>query len=98
MAKKQLFRLTEQDVKAVMNTVLRRVLKEGSIETSDGQSWNDLRDMIGADKMLEAVWNYLDSDQIQDLIQYIRKEYDMDYYDEEEETDDWYQDDEEREY
>lgn len=80
MAKKQLFRMTEADVKQVMASVLKRVLKEGTTETSDLSTWEDYKEMIGADAMLDLIYNYLNSDQIRDLLDYIGSQLDADGY------------------
>lgn len=80
MTKKQLFRMTEADVKQVMASVLKRVLKEGTTETSDLSTWEDYKEMIGADAMLDLIYNYLNSDQIRDLLDYIGSQLDADGY------------------
>ena len=78
MAKKEIFRLTEGDVKRIAESTVRRILKEGSVETSDSASWNDIQEMVGAEQMLQMLWNYLDTDQIQDFLSYAKSELDMD--------------------
>lgn len=78
MAKNKVFRLTEEDVKIVLENVARRILKEGSIETADIQAWDEIEEMVGAHAMLQMVWDYLDVSQIQEFIGYMRDELNLD--------------------
>ena len=74
MAKKEVFRLTEGDIKNIAQSVIKRILKEGSYETSDSSCWEDIKEHIGAEGMLDMLWNYLDASQIQDFLSYAEKE------------------------
>ena len=92
--KKNTYRITEGDLKCIMESVMKRVLTEGSSETSDLSTWEDFKEMLGADRMLDMIWNYLSADQLRDIMASIRQELDMDgsYEDFDYEDDDDYDD------
>lgn len=74
MAKKEVFHLTEGDIKNIAQSAIRRILREGSYETSDAFCWDEIKEYVGAEGMLEMLWNYMDSDQVQDFLDYAEGE------------------------
>ena len=78
MAKQKLFRLTEDDMKIVMEGAIKRILKEGSYDTQDMTTWEDLKEKVGAEAMLEFVWKYCSVDELRDLIQAMVREFGLD--------------------
>ena len=91
--KKNTYRITEHDLKHIMESVMKRVLTEGSSETSDFNTWEDFKEMLGADKMLDMIWNYLSADQLRDIMDSIRQELAADGYYEDFDDDDYDDDD-----
>lgn len=84
---KQKLRLTETDMHRIIESVSKRILTEGSYETGDAVTWDRIKDMIGAEPMLQLLWNYLDVDQIRDFLDYAKREVDADLgYDDEEDV------------
>lgn len=75
---KNLYRITENDLKVIMESVTKRVLKEGSSETEDLHTWEDIKETIGADTMLDMIWNFLDVDQLKDLMSSMIRQCEMD--------------------
>ena len=77
----ELYRITEDDLKVIMESVLKRVLKEGSTETQHLRTWEDLKEMIGAEAMLDMIWNILSTDQLAHIITSIQHELSADGFD-----------------
>ena len=90
---KQTVKLNENTLKVLIAESLKRVLKEGM--TTDNpvyDKWYEAKDLLGAEEMLNAIWNYLDSSQIEQIIEWLDQDYEL--WDEDEEE----IDDEENEY
>ena len=60
----------------------KRVIKEGSTSQEAFNYWDDIKEMLGADKMIMELWNWLDSDSIDGFIQHIDRNYDLGLFDE----------------
>ena len=71
-----------------MESVTKRILKEGSADTQDYVTWDKIEQMIGAQQMLQMIWNYLDVDQIRDLLHYLAHELSADGMEIEDSVDD----------
>lgn len=83
-------RLNENAIKKIVAESLKKVIKEGM--TTDNpvyNKWYEAKDLLGAEQMLDAIWNYLDSSQIEQIIEWLDQDYELwDEEDEEEELDD----------
>ena len=96
MNKKELYRMTEHDVHQILENVKRRVLREGTADWESLNTWNDIRERIGDEGMLDYLWDYMDSDTIHDFLNYAKQQLLADGYDlDGDGEDDEYEDEEE---
>ena len=65
---KNTYRITEDDLKVIMESVVKRVLTEGSSNTEDLITWEDIKEIAGPDYMLQMIWNYLNADQLREIM------------------------------
>lgn len=76
------------ELKYIVTESVKRVLKEGM--TSDNpmfDKWFEAKEILGADRMLDVIWNYLDASQIESIIEGLDQDYQL--WDEEDDTEDW---------
>ena len=74
---KKLIRLTEQDLHRIIKESVNNILKEGTTDQEVNDMWEQAKEIMGADSMLEALYAYLDCDAIEDFIQTLIREYEL---------------------
>jgi hypothetical protein len=87
---KKVVRLTESDLHRIVNRSVKNILRESKVRQSrrrmikeghsDGvwyERWEKLIDMLGADGMLNWLWNCLDSNEIEADIRWIAQQEDI---------------------
>lgn len=84
MRKKQI-RLSEARLHQIIKENIRKALNEGM--TSDNPAynkWEQIKEILGADTMVDSIFQYLDSSTLEQLVEWFGQEYDLfDDYDEE---------------
>lgn len=92
-------RLNENTLKQIVAESVMRMLKEGLVTNDPNiDKWYEARQIMGAEQMLDALFQYLDGDTIRDFIDTLDREYEIWGYDDEEEDEEEDLDDEENEY
>lgn len=81
MNKKQVS-LKESDIKRIIRESISKVITEGSTSTEDCGKWQKLQEAVGAEKMVDELYNFLNEDQIKEFIEWMERMCDL-YYDEE---------------
>ena len=71
---KQRIRLTETDLHRIIKESVREVLNEGSYNNEGLEQWEHVKETIGAENMLNCIWNYLDDTQIKDIIECFKQD------------------------
>jgi len=79
---KKIVKLTEQDLKKIVRNSVKRILKEGSSESAIYNQWMEVQEQMGAEQMLNELYNWLNSDQIAEFLADVTGQYDLDYDDE----------------
>lgn len=83
---KKRIKINESTLRRIVTESVKRVLKEGM--TTDNpyyDRWNEAKDFLGAEQMLECIWNYLDASQLEQIIDWLNQDYEL--WDDEEEED-----------
>lgn len=78
-----LYKITEEDVYTIMSNVAKRVLKEGIADDEQMITWDKLKEYLGADEMLDKIFEVLTPEEVQELIQRMKEnigEKDEDFY------------------
>lgn len=76
--KKNSIKLTENSLKAMITESLKNILKEGM--TSDNpyyEKWETIKEQLGPEQMLLDIFNYLDSSQLEQIINWFDQDYDF---------------------
>lgn len=57
------------NLKRIVNESIRKVLNEGSTSQDLYNQWLDIQEAIGAEAFLDNIWNWLDSDELERIVQ-----------------------------
>ena len=75
---KKPIRITKSKLQRIISECVKKTLKEGM--TSDDPNfdkWEQIRDTLGTEKMLDDIYNYLDSSELAKLVEYFNQDYDL---------------------
>lgn len=67
--------ITESQLKAIIKGMVKKSINEGmSADNPDNEAWMELEDSIGAQEMLDCIFQWSSSDQIHQWIEWFREE------------------------
>jgi hypothetical protein len=72
--KKNTIKLTESDLKRIISESVKRVLKEGTSDSHIYDTWEELKMTIGAETMLDCIYNWSSSDEISQWLEWFEEE------------------------
>lgn len=67
---KRRIRLTEGQLRNIIRSNVKRALNEGSLDQTLSDKWSDIIENIGAEAFLNNIWNWLSSDQLEQIVEY----------------------------
>lgn len=70
-------RLTEGDIHRIVKESVNKIIKEGTTDRDVQSMWDEAQEMMGAESMLEALYDYLDCDTIEDFVQTLIRLYEL---------------------
>lgn len=94
---KRTIRLNESKLRHIIMEQVKKAIYEGSASKDVYDKWETIKEMMGADRMLDEVWNFLSGDDIEDFIEHVNRYYDIFPEEDEEEEDEDYDEDEDDE-
>ena len=74
---KKTIRLTESDLKHIIRKSVNKLLKEGTTSTVAMEKWDELKEQVGCEQMVNDIFNYLNCDQIDQLIEWFNQDYEL---------------------
>jgi hypothetical protein len=74
---KKIFRLTETELRGLIRESVNRVLNEGTTDQAMFNSWDTIKGQMGAEAMLDAIYNYMNTDEIAEIIRLLKRDYDV---------------------
>ena len=75
--KNKVIKLTEADLRNIIKKSVNKIINEGTTNTEYAKKWEALQKAIETYKILDAVYNYLNEDQIADFIDYMERYHDI---------------------
>ena len=86
--------LSEEALQNIIKEEVNKILKEGSTDQNVYNKFLDAKETLGADTVLDAIWNYLDSDTLENIVNWLNQDYELwddeeDSYEEEETEDEF---------
>ncbi len=86
-----------KQLRKLIQESITNILKEGSANSSDWQRWDNIKEMLGADEMLDAIFNAMDQNEIEEMLEFLEREYEINSgyndYDEEDDYEEDYEED-----
>lgn len=73
MVKNNVIRLTESDIHRIVKESVKRALTEGTTDGRMAGAFFDTFDEMSGHDVASILYNYLDSDAIQDVVEYLDK-------------------------
>ena len=70
-------RLTEGDIHRIVKESVNKIIKEGTTDRDVQSMWDEAQEMMGTESMLEALYDYLDCDTIEDFVQVLIRLYEL---------------------
>lgn len=67
---KRRIRLTEGQLRNIIRSNVKRALNEGSTDNSLYNKWMEIIENVGAEAFLDNIWNWLSSDQLEQIVEY----------------------------
>lgn len=70
-------RISESVINRAINNSMRRMVNEGTTDSDVIDKWQEVKDIIGESQMVNDIFNYLSSDQIEKILGYFNEDYDL---------------------
>ena len=74
---KKIIRLTESELKNLVKESVTKILNEGTTEQQLYNAWDTIMASMGAENMLMAIYNYMPSDEIAEIVRLLQRDYDI---------------------
>ena len=71
-------KLTKSHLQKIINENIKRVLKEGHLNSDVYDEFSKLREALGDDTLISELYNWMDSSEIEEFIQNTKRMYDLD--------------------
>lgn len=75
---KNVMKISENTLKQIVTESVKKILKEGMVASNPMfNKWFEAKELLGAEQMLDAIWNYLDVSQIESIIEGLDRDYEL---------------------
>ena len=74
--------MNQNRIKQIVRESLYRAINEGTTSDDTFEKWELLKEQVGCEQMVNDIFNYLSSDQLEQLIEWFNQDYDLWYYNE----------------
>jgi hypothetical protein len=80
-------KINEKQLRKLIQESITNILKEGSTNPSDYDRWDNIKEVMGADQMLDAIFKAMSIDEIEEMLEFLERAYEINsgYDDNEEE-------------
>ena len=70
-------RISESVINRAINNSMRRMVNEGTTDSDVIDKWQEVKDIIGESQMVNDIFNYLSSDQIEKILGWFNEDYQL---------------------
>ena len=71
--------MNQNRIKQIVRERLYRAINEGTTSDDTFEKWELLKEQVGCEQMVNDIFNYLSSDQLEQLIEWFNQDYDLWY-------------------
>ena len=75
--KKRLIKLTEGDLYKIVENTMKVILKEGHTNIGVYEEFQSIREQLGDDVIISAMYDWMSQDSIESLIKHLKNQYDI---------------------
>lgn len=69
--------MNQNRIKQIVRESLYRAINEGTTSDDTIQKWELLKEQIGCEQMVNEIFNYLNSNQLEQLVEWFNQDYDL---------------------
>ena len=70
-------RISESVINRAINNSMRRMVNEGTTDSDIIDKWQEVKDSLGASKMIDDLFEYLSEDQIVKILGWFNEDYQL---------------------
>ena len=70
-------RISESVINRAINNSMRRMVNEGTTDSDVIDKWQEVKDSLGASKMIDDLFKYLSEDQIVKILGWFNEDYQL---------------------
>ena len=69
--------MNQNRIKQIVRESLYRAINEGTTSDDTFEKWELLKEQVGCEQMVNDIFNYLSSDQLEQLVEWFNQDYDL---------------------
>lgn len=69
--------MNQNRIKQIVRESLYRAINEGTTSDDTFEKWELLKEVVGCEQMVSDIFNYLSSDQLEQLVEWFNQDYDL---------------------
>ena len=69
--------MNQNRIKQIVRESLYRAINEGTTSDDTFEKWEILKEQVGCEQMVDAIFSYLSSDQLEQLVEWFNQDYDL---------------------
>ena len=69
--------MNQNRIKQIVRESLYRAINEGTTYDDTIEKWELLKEQVGCEQMVSDIFNYLSSDQLEQLVEWFNQDYDL---------------------
>jgi hypothetical protein len=69
--------MNKDKIQQIIRECIYKTINEGTTFDDTTQKWELLKEQVGCEQMVEDIFNYLSSDQLEQLVEWFNEDYDL---------------------
>lgn len=69
--------MNKDKIQQIIRECIYKTINEGTTFDDTTQKWELLKEQVGCEQMVEDIFNYLSSDQLDQLVEWFNQDYDL---------------------
>lgn len=69
--------MNKNKIQQIIRECIYKTINEGTSFDDTIQKWETLKEQVGCEQMVEDIFNYLSSDQLDQLVEWFNQDYDL---------------------
>lgn len=69
--------MNKNRIQQIIRECIYKTINEGTTFEDTIQKWEMLKEQVGCEQMVEDIFNYLNSDQLDQLVEWFNEDYDL---------------------